>query len=78
MATYTIGYYSPPLPPGAGIEAVTPEYAVDPDVTVETFGGADLPDAFAGDLSERVVQRQGLYDVAGAHVFRVKQLAVAV
>lgn len=50
MATYTIGYYSPPLPPGSGIEAVTPEYAVDSDVSTEVFGGAELAEAMSEDI----------------------------
>ena len=50
MATYAIGYYSPPLPPGTGLEAVTPEYAVNPDVQVEAFGGADLQDTMREDI----------------------------
>ncbi|MEM7097593.1 MAG: phytanoyl-CoA dioxygenase family protein [Pseudomonadota bacterium] len=50
MATYTIGYYSPPLPPGSGIEAVTPEYAVDQTVSTEVFGGAELAGAMAEDI----------------------------
>ncbi|MEM7217324.1 MAG: phytanoyl-CoA dioxygenase family protein [Pseudomonadota bacterium] len=50
MATYTIGYYSPPLPAGSGIEAVSPEYAVDQSVSTEVFGGAELAGAMADDI----------------------------
>lgn len=50
MATYAIGYYSPPLPPGAGIEAVTSEYAVNPHIPMETFGGAEMQKAMADDI----------------------------
>ena len=50
MATYSIGYYSPPLPPGAGPEAVTSEYAVDPDIRREAFGGAELQEARIKDI----------------------------
>ncbi len=39
MGSYTIGYYTPPLPPGEGPEAVTPEFAVNPNV--DTQIGAD-------------------------------------
>ena len=40
-----------------GIEAVTPEYAVDPDILRESFGGAELQKAMVenilgGDLAE--------------------------
>ncbi|MEM7077722.1 MAG: phytanoyl-CoA dioxygenase family protein [Pseudomonadota bacterium] len=51
MATYTIGYYSPPLPAGSGIEAVSPEYAVDQSVSTEVFGGAELAGAMADDIN---------------------------
>ena len=50
MATYTIGYYSPPLPPGSGVEAVTPEYAVDKSVSTDVFGGAELAKAMSEDV----------------------------
>lgn len=50
MATYTIGYYSPPLPAGSGIEAVTPEYAVDQTVSTQVFGGAELAGAMGDDI----------------------------
>ncbi len=50
MATYTLGYYSPPLAPGAGIEAVSPEYAVNPDVVTGSFGGEELRQAMTEDI----------------------------
>ncbi len=50
MATFTLGYYSPPLPAGSGIEAVTPEFAVDPSVGDSSFGGEALRKAMTEDI----------------------------
>ena len=45
MGTYTIGYYSPPLPPGEGPEAISPEYAVDPTIPEHVAGDEELREA---------------------------------
>lgn len=50
MATFTLGYYTPPLPAGSGIEAVSPEYAVNPDVATAGFGGEELMRAMSEDI----------------------------
>ncbi len=42
MGSYTIGYYTPPLPPGEGPEVVTAEFAVDPAVDTRIGGDAEL------------------------------------
>ncbi|MBF2754179.1 MAG: phytanoyl-CoA dioxygenase family protein [Gammaproteobacteria bacterium AqS3] len=42
MGAYTIGYYTPPLPPGSGLEAITPEYAVDPTVDTQIGQESEL------------------------------------
>jgi len=41
MGSYALGYYTPPLPPGAGPEAVAPEYALGADAA-GWDGGQDL------------------------------------
>lgn len=42
MATFTLGYYSPPGEPGEGPEAISPEYAVDHTIRMQTAGGEEL------------------------------------
>ena len=42
MPAFAVGYYSPPLPAGAGVELVTPEHAVNPGVSTETMGGVEM------------------------------------
>jgi hypothetical protein len=48
MGSYALGYYSPPLPPGAGPEVVPPQHALGEDIP--TGWGSDLLDA----INERV------------------------
>jgi ectoine hydroxylase-related dioxygenase (phytanoyl-CoA dioxygenase family) len=38
MGSYALGYYSPPLPPGAGPEIVPPSYALDGMAEVSALG----------------------------------------
>lgn len=42
MPTFAIGYYSPPLPAGAGVEVVSVEHAVSADVSAQTMGGVEM------------------------------------
>ena len=42
MPAYAIGYYSTPLPAGAGVEVVTPEHAVNPGISTHTMGGVEM------------------------------------
>ena len=42
LGSYALGYYTPPLPPGAGPEAVGPEYALGRDEGGEGIGSAEL------------------------------------
>ena len=42
MPAFAMGYYSPPLPAGAGVELVTPEHAVNPGVSTGTMGGVEM------------------------------------
>lgn len=44
MGSYALGYFTPPLPPGEGPEAVPPEFALDGN-RVGSMGGQDLLDA---------------------------------
>ncbi len=50
MATFTLGYYTPPLAPGEGPEAVSPAYALDPTVETGGFGGDALREAMERDI----------------------------
>jgi ectoine hydroxylase-related dioxygenase (phytanoyl-CoA dioxygenase family) len=42
LGSYALGYYTPPLPPGAGPEAVGPEYALGREEEGEGIGSAEL------------------------------------
>lgn len=42
IGAYALGYYTPPLPPGEGPEAVSPMFALTGDVTGGALGSADL------------------------------------
>ena len=42
LGSYALGYYTPPLPPGAGPEAVGPEYALGRVEDGEGIGSAEL------------------------------------
>ncbi|KPF66926.1 phytanoyl-CoA dioxygenase [alpha proteobacterium AAP81b] len=44
MGSYALGYYTPPLPPGAGPEVVPPDFALGGDAEAG-FGGSALLDA---------------------------------
>ena len=50
MATYTLGYFTPPVAPGEGPEAVTPAYALDSTVETGKFGGEELQKALVRDI----------------------------
>jgi hypothetical protein len=39
MGSYALGYYTPPLPPGAGPEIVPPDYALRGDATIAAHFG---------------------------------------
>ena len=54
MGSYALGYFTPPLPPGEGPEAVPPEFALRGDV--DSAWGHDLYAA----LTERVLKPQSL------------------
>ncbi len=45
LGSYALGYYTPPLPPGRGPEAVGPEYALGRMLEGEGLGSAELLDA---------------------------------
>ncbi len=42
LGSYALGYYTPPLPPGAGPEAAAPEHAVGREAPGGPLGDADL------------------------------------
>lgn len=42
MGSYALGYYSPPLPPGAGPELVPPDFAFGRGAEAGSLGSADL------------------------------------
>ena len=42
MGNYALGYFTPPLPPGAGPETVPPQYALGRGGDGATMGGAEL------------------------------------
>lgn len=50
MGSYALGYYSPPLPPGAGPEIVPPNYALDGMSGVSALG----TDAELAAITERI------------------------
>lgn len=55
MSNYALGYYTPPLPPGAGPETVPPEYALS-GARAEaegSLGGADLLDEVRAEAKRR-------------------------
>lgn len=55
MSNYALGYYTPPLPPGAGPETVPPEYALSgAGAEAEgSLGGADLLDQVRAEAKRR-------------------------
>jgi len=42
FGSYALGYYTPPLPPGEGPEAVSPQYALTGEAAGSALGSADL------------------------------------
>lgn len=42
VGSYALGYYTPPLPPGAGPECVGPEFALGRDKSGEGFGDDEI------------------------------------
>lgn len=55
MGTYTIGYYSPPLPPGEGPEAISTEYAVNPAIPEHVAGSEEMRAAQANWIRFRII-----------------------
>jgi ectoine hydroxylase-related dioxygenase (phytanoyl-CoA dioxygenase family) len=47
MGSYALGYYSPPLPPGQGLEVVPPEHALSGDAEGARLGSAALLESLA-------------------------------
>lgn len=45
VGSYALGYYTPPLPPGAGPECVGPEYALGRSKSGEGLGDAEMLEA---------------------------------
>jgi hypothetical protein len=42
MGSYALGYFTPPLPPGAGPEVVSPDWALGVDAAEGSLGNAEL------------------------------------
>jgi ectoine hydroxylase-related dioxygenase (phytanoyl-CoA dioxygenase family) len=55
VGSYALGYYTPPLPPGAGPEIVGPEYALGRSVEGEGIGSAALREAVVTDIDQAAV-----------------------
>lgn len=53
MGSYALGYYTPPLPAGAGPEVVPPEYALGRRTGDATLGDAALLAAISANVSAR-------------------------
>ena len=53
LGSYALGYYTPPLPPGEGPEAVGPEYALGRKIGGEGIGSAELLDAVTAADAKR-------------------------
>ena len=51
MGSYALGYYTPPLPPGAGPEVVPPEYALGRSGDDSTMGDAELLAAITAEVA---------------------------
>ena len=51
MGSYALGYYTPPLPPGAGPEVVPPEYALGRSAADATLGDAALLAAISAEVA---------------------------
>lgn len=49
MGSYALGYYTPPLPPGAGPEMVPPEFALGRGDGAPSMGSAELLQSIRGD-----------------------------
>jgi hypothetical protein len=52
VGSYALGYYTPPLPPGEGPEAVGPEYALGRSVTGEGLGSEELREAVGASIDQ--------------------------
>ncbi len=50
MGSYALGYYTPPLPPGAGPEIVPPEFALGADGGGFSMGDEELLSAISADV----------------------------
>ena len=51
MGSYALGYYTPPLPPGAGPEVAPPEYALGRSGDDSTMGDAELLAAITAEVA---------------------------
>ncbi|TFU01014.1 phytanoyl-CoA dioxygenase family protein [Polymorphobacter arshaanensis] len=51
MGSYALGYYTPPLPPGAGPEVVPPEYSLGRSAADATLGDAALLAAISAEVA---------------------------
>lgn len=51
MGQYALGYYTPPLPPGAGPEVVGPEYALNGDAGGSMLGSAASLEAIRAQVA---------------------------
>jgi len=52
VGSYALGYYTPPLPPGKGPEAVGPEYALGHSLDGEGLGSAELRAAVVASIDQ--------------------------
>jgi len=52
MGSYALGYYTPPLAPGAGPEVVPPEFALGRSNKGAVFGSAEMLEALSSDASD--------------------------
>lgn len=52
VGSYALGYYTPPLPPGQGPEAVGPEYALGRSVGGEGLGSDALREAVTASIDQ--------------------------
>ena len=51
VGSYALGYYTPPLPPGPGPEAVPPEFALGRSGEDTTMGDAELLAAITAEVA---------------------------
>ncbi|MDX2236041.1 MAG: phytanoyl-CoA dioxygenase family protein [Hyphomonadaceae bacterium] len=50
MGSYALGYYTPPLPPGAGPELVPPDFALNGKAAGGAFGSAQLLESVSSQV----------------------------